>query len=698
MHLSLRQLIKGRLIIFLLLGMKLFTGIESRMDWNVECPLKCACYIGRLDTENFKQVMKIVNCTKAGLLLIPQNLSSSTEALIVSSNSIKDLNLPPRMRQLKYLDVSNNKVTTFDKQIQKLIQLRNLNLHGNFITTLRNGQFSGLKYLINLDLSKNKLRYIEKHAFGGLNYVQRLNLEDNNLNTLENQWFVGMPSLKWLYFSRNVLRELRSGVFDTSNHLDTISFTENKIRNIENNAFFGLEQLATLDLSNNNILSIPSKSFLKLPNLKKLNFDGNPIYRLVRETFCNLNVSVLSLSYMPHLSVIEEGAFANLTKLISLQLHDNQKLVFIDPNAFENIPSLRNLYIHNNRLRVLPHKIIQSLPSIKVCHFYSNLLHCDCNIDWMVNDILSKNHTSIMYDGAMLICYTPPSRYGLPIVSLPQTNQTQNCVPLTIPIYDKNYEVSIGEELRLECHATGVPEPNITWMLPNGSMLSQSIKYNRIEVKDKFILIVRHLQKSDSGLYACQATNSEGFDISETLVKVINKPIRIIALPSTLNYITITWNGTKYWSMISDYQIHYREAKSRVNYRIVHLSPYSRRYTFSNLKSYTSYEFCIVYVYSTEVYPVDCINATSGKALDYLPGITSVNTKAVAAVITIVVMIFILACAVMVVRKFKRRKSYNSTTDEEDTFVTTQIPLENVYQPNTYMCSSKTSLIRAQEQ
>jgi Leucine-rich repeat (LRR) protein len=69
------------------------------------------------------------------------------------------------MWQLKYLDVSNNKVMRFDKQIQKLILLRSLNLQGNSINSLQNGQFSGLKRLTDLDLSNNRLRYI--HMRGG---------------------------------------------------------------------------------------------------------------------------------------------------------------------------------------------------------------------------------------------------------------------------------------------------------------------------------------------------------------------------------------------------------------------------------------------------------------------------------------------------------------------------------------------------
>ena len=701
MYLYSGEFIRGRqfrrLLVFLVLGIKLSTGAESRRDWKVICPLKCACYIGRLDIENLKQVMKIVNCSHGGFSSIPQNMSSSTEALIITNNSIRELILPPRMWQLKYLDVSNNKVMRFDKQIQKLILLRSLNLQGNSINSLQNGQFSGLKRLTDLDLSNNRLRYIEKHAFGGLNYVQRLNLENNNLNSLENQWFVSMPSLRWLYLSRNSLLQLKNGIFDTPNHLNTIDFNQNKIRTIEDNAFFGLEHLNTLDLSNNNILAVPTGPLHQLTNLKKLFFDGNPVYRLNNGTFCNMSLSLISVSYMPHLTVVEHETFVNLTKLITLQIHDNQKLVYIDPHAFFNIPNLKNLYIHNNRLRVLPHQVIKSLPLITNCHFYSNLLHCDCNINWMIEDITSKNHTSIMYDGYLLMCYSPPSKYGLSIVSLSPSINTKNCVPMTIPIFDNNYEISIGEELRLECHATGVPEPNITWMLPNGTVLSQNVKYSRIEVQDNCTLIVRYLRQSDSGSYSCKASNLDGYDISETRVNVINKPIRIIALPSSLNYITITWNATKYRPMISDYQIHYRESNRPANYRIIHLSPYSRHYTFSNLKSYTSYEFCIVYVYSTETYPVDCVNATSGKALDYLPGITSVNTKAVAAVITIVIMAFILGCSGLVIRRIKRRKSYKNT-EEEDKFVATQIPLENVYQPNTYMCSSKTSLIRAQEQ
>lgn len=73
----------------------------------------------------------------------------------------------------------------------------------------------------------------------------------------------------------------------------------------------------------------------------------------------------------------------------------------------------------------------------------------------------------------------------------------------------------IGSDVRLFCRSQGFPKPSVTWLGPDGKILTSADKTNVLENGD---LIIRDLSWSDMGGYQCVAANEDGEDQSTTFV------------------------------------------------------------------------------------------------------------------------------------------------------------------------------------
>lgn len=77
------------------------------------------------------------------------------------------------------------------------------------------------------------------------------------------------------------------------------------------------------------------------------------------------------------------------------------------------------------------------------------------------------------------------------------------------------------ETVEFRCTASGTPEPQILWIY-NGKPIYEAPPNPRRKVSTNSIVIT-NLQKSDTGNYGCNATNSLGYVYKDVYVNVLGE-------------------------------------------------------------------------------------------------------------------------------------------------------------------------------
>lgn len=173
-------------------------------------------------------------------------------------------------RSLRRLDLTGNRVTPTEYDLQSFASLGELLLAWNGIDELQPFSFSSLVNLYTLDLSYNKLTVLEQNTFAGLNRLSSLNLVGNfELIQIERGAFIGLTMLTGLDLHGLAIEDLA----------------------VE--AFIGMPALNYLNLSTNDILDLPFKVFTGLSKITSLNLTDNPGDNYKRAVFDDL----LSLAY-----------------------------------------------------------------------------------------------------------------------------------------------------------------------------------------------------------------------------------------------------------------------------------------------------------------------------------------------------------------------------------------------------------------
>ncbi|XP_019358574.1 PREDICTED: immunoglobulin superfamily member 10, partial [Gavialis gangeticus] len=82
----------------------------------------------------------------------------------------------------------------------------------------------------------------------------------------------------------------------------------------------------------------------------------------------------------------------------------------------------------------------------------------------------------------------------------------------------------VGAAVQLNCMALGIPKPEITWELPDHSVLSTASRGQPSGselLHPQGTLVIQHPKPSDSGMYKCTAKNQVGSDFTITYIQVI---------------------------------------------------------------------------------------------------------------------------------------------------------------------------------
>ncbi len=293
------------------------------------------------DQEN--PISNNISSLPSGLLRL-KNL----KRLVVSSNKISTLeNLP---QKLSKLDIGGNQISTLQNLPQKLSEL---DIGGNQISTLQNLP----QKLSELDISGNQISTLENLPQN----LSELNIGSNKISTLQN-----LPrNLSELVINNNQISTLEnfpqklsklviydnqiSSLQNLPQNLSKLDISYNKISTLENLP----QNLSQLDISHNQISKIEN-----LPqNLSELNIGSNKISTLqnLPQNLSKLNINYNQISKIENLpqklseldiSGNQISTLQNLPQNLSeLDISDNQI------SKIENLPQkLSELYMYGNPL------------------------------------------------------------------------------------------------------------------------------------------------------------------------------------------------------------------------------------------------------------------------------------------------------------------------------------------------------------
>ncbi|XP_029465837.1 adhesion G protein-coupled receptor A1 isoform X2 [Rhinatrema bivittatum] len=259
----------------------------------------------------------------------------------------------------------------------------------------------------------------------------------------------------------------------------------------------------TLILSNNKILLLKNGSFLGLMFLEKLDLKNNLI------------------------STIEPGAFHGLSELKRLDLSSN-RIGCLFPEMFAGLSSLHKLNLSGNIFSTLVPGLFSELIFLKVVHFNSDSLICDCNLKWVLQ---WARNTSVRV-AEETVCPYPSSLQGVAFHTLKESQLTCD-EPLELPLFQlipsQRQVVFHGDRLPLLCTATYTASSIQVYWYHDGHLV-QTDEENGIFVEESVIhdcclitreLILSNIQIGATGEWECLVNTTSGSSTKKVEIVVL---------------------------------------------------------------------------------------------------------------------------------------------------------------------------------
>ena len=337
------------------------------------------------------------------------------DSLLLSYNHISKIEGINNCLNLTNLDLNNNKIANFPKDILLLKKLSTLNLQNNDLNEIPNA-LGLMNSLVRLNIEGNPLiRLVSKMRNSSTeelkNYLKTritdqdlegTNMNKNDLydvNLNDKEPLVSFINNKTLMMNNKKITELPIEEFQNSiqkNTLDKIDFSQNQIENIFSFQYILnlIQSLSDLNLSQNLIDKFPI-SILSLPNLKILNISKNRIYKFPYDDLTSTNISDLKCSL-----VFLDASFNRFdkipdvtgffTSLSTLNLSNN-KIRSIDNILNMKFSNLDTFNVSDNQIGGIPNKMYKSIPNVKTILFANNNLRDIPSDICLLNNVNSVN-------------------------------------------------------------------------------------------------------------------------------------------------------------------------------------------------------------------------------------------------------------------------------------------------------------------
>ncbi|XP_041803685.1 adhesion G protein-coupled receptor A3 [Chelmon rostratus] len=248
----------------------------------------------------------------------------------------------------------------------------------------------------------------------------------------------------------------------------------------------------SLNLSNNKISLLRNGSFYGLAALEKLDLKNNLI------------------------STVEPGAFRGLLALRRLDLSNN-RIGCLSPEMFLDLGNLSKLNLSGNIFSTLTVGLFSHLVALRVLHFSTETLFCDCQLKWL----LLWARSSAVRIGNDTVCVFPTHLHGLEFRNLRE--QRLRCDgPLEMPLFQlipsQRQLVFRGDRLPLQCTASYLDRSvELRWRHNGHAVTTQEERGVYVEetlLHDCCLLtsevILSNIDVGIAGIWECLVTSSRG--------------------------------------------------------------------------------------------------------------------------------------------------------------------------------------------
>ncbi|NXP23784.1 LRIG2 protein, partial [Scytalopus superciliaris] len=467
----------------------------------------------------------------------------SLENLDLSSNLISEIKASsfPRM-QLKYLNLSNNRITTLEAgcldnlssslmvvklnrnrisvippKIFKLPHVQFLELKRNRIKTVESLTFQGLESLKSLKMQRNGISRLMDGAFFGLGNIEELELEHNNLTEVNKGWLYGLRTLQQLYVSQNAITRISPDAWEFCQRLAELDLSYNQLTRLKESAFVGLGLLEKLNLGDNHISHIADGVFRGLTNLQTLDLRNNEISWAIEDA---------------------NEAFVGLSRLDKLILQGNQ-IKSITKKAFSGLEGLEHLDLSNNAVMSIQENAFAQAQLKELVLNTSSLL-CDCQLKWLPQ-WLTESH---LQQAVNVTCAHPEWLAGQSLLTVDPDDFVCDTFPKPqIRVHPESAVALRGTNVTLTCSAVSSSDsPMATaWRKDSEVLYDAEVEnFARYQQQSAEVLeytTVLHLFNvnfTDEGKYQCIVTNHFGSNYSNKAKLTVNELPSFLKTPMDL--------------------------------------------------------------------------------------------------------------------------------------------------------------------
>ncbi|XP_078048569.1 uncharacterized protein LOC144475971 isoform X1 [Augochlora pura] len=485
----------------------------------------------------------------------------SLQKLTLSHNRIKTIESQAweMSKEIVELDLSHNEIASIEQgTFEFLEKLEKLKMDHNQITGISDGTFTATPNLQILELNFNKISYMVEDtnsAFGSLGQLWKLGLAHNGIKSINKKAFTGLSRVTELDLTGNDVTSIQENAFATMTSLSKLRMNSRALvcdcglqwlsmwlqdhRYTETEVFCGypdwLQDMALTQLHHKNFTcdEYTKPRIIEEPK-SQMGIKGGNVSLVCRATSTanaslqftwkhdNVNMNSENLKMdtdsMENSGVTEASSILHLTNVSHANAGKYQCMV---TNTYGIT------YSAKAKLSILTYPSFSKIPhDIRVTAGSTARLACSAKgqptpqIAWQKdggNDFPAARERRMHMmptDDVLFIVDVKTADSG--VYSCTAQNLAGVIVAnatLTIletPSFVKpmeNKEIMVGGSIVLECMASGMPRPKLSWR-KNGNPL-QATERHFFTAEDQLLIIVNTMA-SDAGNYECEMSNSLG--------------------------------------------------------------------------------------------------------------------------------------------------------------------------------------------